>query len=75
MCSKKGRPGFYAISLVKNNDFSMPLIANKMTRLNFGLFPAQSAALFCLEQALLDNEINASQLTIITALKSFLCGR
>ena len=49
----------------------MLIVANKMTRLSFGLFPAQSGALFCLEKALLDNEINASQTTIMTALKSF----
>ena len=42
-----------------------------MTRLSFGLLCAQSAALFCLDKALLDNVTNASLETIVLALKSF----
>ena len=32
----------------KNNDFTQPIVKNKMTRLSFGLLPAQNAALYCL---------------------------
>ena len=42
-----------------------------MTRLSFGLLPAQSAALYCLEQAIFDNPTQASVATIITAIKNF----
>ena len=42
-----------------------------MTRLSFGLLCAQSAALFCLEKALTDNDTNASIETILLALRSF----
>ena len=42
-----------------------------MTRLSFGLLPGQSASLFCLEQAILENKTNASANTISTATKSF----
>ena len=55
----------------KNNDFAQPIVKNKMTRLSFGLLPAQSAALYCLEQTLFDNVTNAATSTIMTALKNF----
>ena len=55
----------------KDNDFNKPIIEHKMTSLSFGLLPAQSASLFYLDQAILDNETNASASTILTALKSF----
>ena len=42
-----------------------------MTRLSFGLLPAQSAALYCLEQTIFENATNASTTTIVTALKCF----
>ena len=42
-----------------------------MTWLSFSLLLAESAAVFCLEQAIIDNETNASPSTIMTALKSF----
>ena len=48
-----------------------PIVKNKMTRLSFGLLPAQSAALYCLEQTIFDNPTQASVATIITALKNF----
>ena len=44
---------------------------NKRTRLSFGLLPAQSAALYCLEQAIIENATNASANTIVTALNFF----
>ena len=42
-----------------------------MTWLSFGLLLAQSAALYCLEQAIFDNPTQASVATIITTLKNF----
>ena len=39
----------------EDNDFAKPIVKNKMTRLSFGLLPAQSAALYCLEKTLFDN--------------------
>ena len=42
-----------------------------MTRLSFELLPAQSASLFCLGQAIIENETNALANMIMTALKSF----
>ena len=36
----------------KDNDFTQPTVKNKITRLSFGLLPAQNAALYCLEQAI-----------------------
>ena len=42
-----------------------------MTRLRFGLLPAQSAALYCHEPAIFDNATSVSFATIPTALKIF----
>ena len=55
----------------KNNDPSQPIVPCRMTRLSFGLLCAQSAALFCLEKALTDNDTKASIETILMALRSF----
>ena len=55
----------------KNNDPSQPFVPFRMTRVSFGLRCAQSAALFCLEKALTDNDTNASIETILLALRSF----
>ena len=54
----------------KNNDFAQPIVKNKMTRLSFGLLPAQSAALYCLEQTIFENVTNASTSTLMKALKN-----
>ena len=40
-----------------------------MTRLSFGLLPAQSASLYCLDCTIQDNATNASLVTVLTALK------
>ena len=40
----------------KDNDFNKPIVEHNMTRLSFELLPAQSASLFCLEQAIIKNE-------------------
>ena len=42
-----------------------------MTRLSFGLLCAQSAALFCLERAIMDSAICASNETVLKTLISF----
>ena len=42
-----------------------------MTRLSFGLLPAKSAALYCLEQTIFDNPMQASVTTNVAALKNF----
>ena len=42
-----------------------------MTRLSFGLLPAQSASLYCLDRAIQDNTTNASLVTVLTALRNF----
>ena len=55
----------------KDNDFRQPIVKNTMTCLSFGLFPAQSAALYCLEQAIFDNVTQTSIVTIMTAIKKF----
>ena len=55
----------------EGNDFTKAIIKNKMTRLSFGLLPAQSAALYCLEQTIFDNPMQASVTTIVAALKNF----
>ena len=57
---KKEDQDFLRFLWYKNNDFSLPIVANKMTRLSFGLLPAQRATLFCLEQSIFDNKTNAS---------------
>ena len=57
----------------KNNDPSLPIIPQKLTRLSFGLLPAQSASLYCLEKALFDDATNASIFTINTDIWSYLC--
>ena len=56
----------------KDNDFTQPIVKNKMTRLSFGLLPAQSATLYCLEQTIFENATGASTTTILTALKKFM---
>ena len=68
---KKSDQDFLRFLWYKDNDFSKPIVINKMTRLSFGLLPAQSTALYCLEKMILDNATKASMSTITTALKSF----
>ena len=71
MCCGKSDQDFLRFLWYKDNDFSKPIVTNKMTRLSFGLLPAQSAALYCLEKAIFDNVTKASMNTIMTALKRF----
>ena len=66
---EKRQQDFLRFLWYKDNDFTQPIVKNKMTRLSFGLLPAQSAALYCLEQTIFDNATNASVATIVTALK------
>ena len=42
-----------------------------MTRWSFGLSPAQSTSLFCLEKMIMDNITKASEKTVNTALGAF----
>ena len=63
---------FFAFFLwYQDNDFNKPIVKSKMTRLSFGLLPAQSAALYCLEKTLFENATKASSSTILTAFKNF----
>ena len=71
MLRKKASKIFYVSCGRRINDFTQPIVKNKMTRLSFGLLPAQSAALYCLEQTIFENATNASTATIVTALKKF----
>ena len=68
---KSEHQNFLRFLWYEDNDFTKPIKKNKMTRLSFGLLPAQSAALYCLEKALFDNATDATLSTILTALKSF----
>ena len=68
---KKSQQDFLHFLSYKDNDFTQPIVKNKMTRLSFGLLPAQSATLHCFEQTIFDNVMQASVATIITALKNF----
>ena len=51
----------------KDNDFAQPIVKNKMTCLSFGLIPAQSASLNCLQKTLFEN--------VMFIVKKFLCWR
>ena len=42
-----------------------------MTRLSFGLLPAQCASLYCLDNAIENNAMNASPVAVLTALRNF----
>ena len=55
----------------KDNDINQPIVEYKMTRLSFGLLPAQSASLYCLDHAIQDNATNESLATVLTALRKF----
>ena len=68
---KKDHQNFLRFLWYKDNDFTKAIVKCKMTRLSFGLLPAQSAALFCLEKTLYENVTNATSSTILKALKSF----
>ena len=57
----------------KDNDFNKPIIEHKMPRLSFGLLPAQSDSMYCLDQAILDDETNAFASTILTVLWEVFC--
>ena len=61
---KKSQQDFLRFLWYKNNYFMQPIVKNKMTRLSFGLLPAQGAALYCLEQAIFNNATGPSIATI-----------
>ena len=67
---KESQQDFRRFLWYKNNDFAQPIVKNKMTHLSFGLLPAQSAALYCLEQTIFENAMNNLTSTILTALKN-----
>ena len=62
---KKGNQDFLRFLWYMDNNVLKPIVPFKMTRLSFGLLQAQSAALYCLEQTLFNNETNASSATIL----------
>ena len=47
---QKDQQDFLRFLWYEDNDFNKAIIKSKMTRLSFGLLPAQSAALYCLEK-------------------------
>ena len=59
---------FFRLLWYKDNDINQPIVEYKMTRLSFGLLPAQSASLYCCDRAIQDNATNASLATVLTAL-------
>ena len=55
----------------RDNNFNQPIVEYKMTRLSFGLLPAQSTSLYCLDRAIEENSTNASLSTVLTMLRNF----